>query len=187
MRAKLRYDSRAKDYVRDSTLTKAVAIGLIGGLVGTIIMDLFGVGLILAMGAPASISFAIIGDATAGFFSMLGIALAGGTPLGAVVHYLIGPVFGAIFGVAVSRIDAIRVDSLKKGVGLGILYVEVMSLPLLGAAAIILKMTASMTAQWFGISFVMHLVYGIALGLIICYGLGSTTSRPLHYRAEQDD
>jgi len=187
MRAKLRYDSRTRHDLRNTTFTRGIVVGLIGGLIGTIIMDLFGVGLILTMGAPASISFAIIGDATAGFFSMLGITIAGGLPLGAAVHYLIGPVFGAIFGAAASRIDTVRAGSIQKVVGLGILYVELMSLPLLGAAALILKMTASASAQWFGISFVMHLVYGIGLGLITYYGLRSSASQPLLYSGGKND
>jgi hypothetical protein len=162
-----------REHVRNANLIKGMEVGLMGGLVGTIVMDLFGAGIFLTMGGPASLSFSIIGDAAAGFFSMLGIEIAGGTLLGAVLHYLIGLAFGLIFGAAVSYIDALQLDSTKKGVGLGILFVEVMSLPLLAAAAIILKMTPSETAQWFGISFIMHLVYGLVLGLVVTYVLRS--------------
>ncbi|HEU5102342.1 MAG TPA: hypothetical protein VFU22_25140 [Roseiflexaceae bacterium] len=151
--------------------TRGMMVGCIGGLVGTIVMDLFGGVLFLLMGGPASLSFAVIGDAAAAFLAMLGITMAGGTPLGALLHYLIGLVFGALFGAAVSRIAVLRLDSLKKAIGFGILYVEVMSLPLLAAAAWVLHMTAAETAQWFGISFVMHLVYGLVLGLVAYYGL----------------
>jgi len=97
----------------------------------------------------------------------------GGVPLGAVVHYLTGLTLGVIFGAAVSRSNALRVDSTKKGVGLGILYTEVSSLPILATAPLILKMTASDTAQWFGVSFIMHLVYGAVLGVVVSYGLRS--------------
>jgi hypothetical protein len=61
--------------------------------------------------------------------------------------------------------------SLKQAVAMGILYVEIMSLPMLAAAALILRMTATETAQWFGISIVMHLIYGLVLGLVVRYGL----------------
>lgn len=63
-----------------------------------------------------------------------------------------------------------------KGVGLGILSVEIMSQPMLAAAAIILKMTASQTAQWVGMSFVMHLVYGGVLGAVVICGLRTATA-----------
>jgi hypothetical protein len=38
-------------------------VGLIGGLLATIVMDLFGAGLFLAMGGPVSLSFIVIGSA----------------------------------------------------------------------------------------------------------------------------
>jgi hypothetical protein len=62
--------------------------------------------------------------------------------LGAVFYCLISLTLSIIFVAGVSRIDALRVDSTMKGVGLGILSVEIMSQPMLAAAAIILKMTA---------------------------------------------
>ena len=155
-------------------MKEIIVVGLIGGLVGTIVMDLFGLGMFLVMGGPASISFSIIGDAAAGFFSMMGLAMTGGAPLGAVLHYMIGLALGVVFGAAVSRVNALRVDSTKKGVGLGILYVEAMSLPMLATAAIILQMTASETTQWFGLSFVMHLVYGGVLGIVVNRGVHPT-------------
>jgi hypothetical protein len=166
MRAKLHIDPPAERRVRTAR-TSGMLVGGIGGLVGTIVMDLFGAGLFLVMGGPASLSFTIIGDAAAAFFAMLGMAVAGGTPLGALLHYLIGIAFGALFGAAVSRVAVLQLDSLKKAIGLGIVYVELMSQPLLAAAAWVLHMTAAETAQWFGISFVMHLVYGLVLGLIV--------------------
>jgi hypothetical protein len=134
-------------------------------------MALFGVGIFLMMGRPASQSFSIIGDTVAGLFYAIGVNITGGVSLGIVSYCLISLALGILFVAAVSRIDAFRVDSMKKGIGLGILCVEVMSQPMLAAAAIILKMTASTTAQWFGVSFIMHLVYGTVLGAVVSYGL----------------
>jgi hypothetical protein len=170
MRAKLHYDTRAERYL-SNTRTRGVIVGCIGGLMGTIVMDLFGAGLFLLMGGPASLSFSVIGDAAAAFLAMLGITMAGGTPLGALLHYLIGLAFGALFGAAVSRIALLRLDAPKKAAALGVLYVELISQPLLAAAAWVLQMTAPETAQWFGISFVMHLVYCLVLGLVAYYRL----------------
>ena len=154
-----------------STLTRVLVVGSIGGLLGALAMALFGVGIFLMMGMPASQAFSIIGDAVAGMFYAVGIDVTGGVSLGAVAYCLISLALGILFVAGVSQIEALRVDSTKKGVGLGILCVEIMSQPMLAAAAIILKMTASMTAQWFGVSFVMHLVYGAILGAVVSYGL----------------
>jgi hypothetical protein len=157
----------------NTTLAKEMAVGLTGGLAGTIAMDLFGVGMFLLMGRPADFSFSIIGDAAAGFFSMISIEIVGGALLGVAVFYLIGLALGVILVALVSRIDILQMKSIQKGVGLGILYAEVVSLPMLATATIILKMTASASVQWFGISFVMHLIYGGVLGAIVSYRLRS--------------
>lgn len=153
-----------------ASLTRGVTVGLIGGLLGTIVMDLFGAGLFLAMEGPASLSFTIIGDAAAGFFAILGITLAGGLPLGALLHYLIGLGFGGLFGGAIVQLSRLQMPSLWKGIGLSVLYIEIISQPLLAAAALILQMTAAEAVQWFGVSFVMHLVYGLVLGVVVIYG-----------------
>jgi hypothetical protein len=155
------------------TFTRDIIVGLAGGLAGTIAMHVFGVGIFLVMGQPTSISFSIIGDAAASFFSKLGVKLAGGAPLGMVVFYLLGLALGVTFVALVLRINAFRLDSIRKGVGLGILYVEALSLPLLATATFVLNMTPSATALWFGVSVVMHLVYGAVMGAVVSYGLRS--------------
>ena len=169
MRARLHVNTHAERPVRVVTI-RGIVVGCIGGLVATTVMDLFGGVLFVVIGGPASLSFSIIGDAAAAFCAMLGMTVAGGMPLGALLHYLIGLVFGALFGAVVSRVAVLRLTSPMKAIGLGILYVELISQPLLAAAAWVLHMTAAETVQWFGISFVMHLVYGLVLGLVAYYG-----------------
>jgi len=80
-------------------------------------------------------------------------------------------VVGAILGAAVAEVDALRVDTLKKSLVLAVLYVEILGQPILATTPILLKMTATETLQWFGVSFVMHLVYGVVLGLVVSCGL----------------
>jgi hypothetical protein len=132
-------DSRVERQLNSGTFSSGIIVGLAGGLAGTIAMHVFGVGIFLAMGKPASISFSIIGDAAASFFSRLGVELTGGAPLGMVVFYLLGLALGVAFVALVLRIDAFRLDSIKKGAGLGMLYVEVLSLPLLATATFVLR------------------------------------------------
>jgi len=153
------------------TFIRGMVAGMVGGLAGTILMYLFGAGIFALLGWPASTSFSIIGDSAAAFFSTLGIALAGGDPLGMRLYYLIGLTLGTMMGIAVVSLEPLHLASLKKRVGLSILYVEVMSLPLLAAGTVALKMSAADAALWFGISFVMHLVYGLVLGVVTSYGV----------------
>ena len=175
MRKELQHDLRVEGQMSNVALTRGLVLGLIGGLAATIVIDVITVGVLPLMGLPADGGFVVIGDTAAGFFSLLGIDVAGGVPLGAVFHFLIGLALGVIFGAAVTHVDALRLNSMKKGLGLGILYTEVISLPILVTPPIILKWTAFAAAQWFGFSFVMHAIWGIVLGVVVSYGLRSAT------------
>ncbi len=166
-------DSRARRLEPDVTPARGTGWGVIGGFAGTFVMDLFLTGALSAVGLPALTCFSIVGDTAASFFAIIGVEMVGGIPLGVAAHYLIGPAIGALFGAVVTKVDALRVDSLKKSVILAVLYVEILSQPLLATTPILLKMTASETFLWYGGSFLMHLVAGAVLGLAIYYGLRS--------------
>lgn len=175
MREILRLDNRDTGVLRQS-LSKGIIAGTIGGLAGTIVMDLFGLAVLLIAGGPDTISFSLIGDAAATFFSRIGIEIPGGNPLGVLLHYLIGALLGLTFGAGI-HLFGIRSLDRKKGLALGIIYVEAMSIPMLTMAALVLQMTPSQTASYFATSFVMHLVFGSVLGLGMSYELRSTRVR----------
>jgi hypothetical protein len=99
--------------------------------------------------------------------------------LGAVLHYLIGAALGVLFGAAVTRIEALRLTSIKKAVGLGILYTEFISLPILVLPPIVLQWAAPEAVRWFGFSFMMHGIWGTVLGAILAYGLRSERRRSI--------
>ncbi len=154
-----------------ATLARGMEWGLIGGLAGTMVMDLVLMGGLTAAGLPPLSCFSIVGDTVARFFSMLGIEMAGGVATGAAAHYLIGPVVGAIFGILLAQVDGFRLNTLKKSIFLAVVYVEILSQPILATTPILLKMTAPQTLQWFGLSFVMHLILAVVLGAVVGYGL----------------
>jgi hypothetical protein len=151
--------------------SRGIVAGMIGGLAATVAMDLFGAGIFTLLGWPANTSFSIIGDSAAAFFAILGIALTGGDQLGLQIYYLIGITLGAVFGTTILRLELVHRYSLKKKVGYSILFVEGVSLPLLAAGVWALKMSATSAVQWFSISFVMHLVFGLILGIVTSYGV----------------
>jgi hypothetical protein len=151
-----------------------------GGTAGTLVMDFVLMGALSAVGLPALTCFSIVGDTVEHFFSNLGIHIAGGVPMGIAAHYLVGPLFGIIFGAALVKADALHVDTLKKGIVLAVLYVEIMSQPILAMTPILLKMTAKDTLLWFGASFVMHFMYGVVLGAIVSYGLHLTNHQAIN-------
>lgn len=56
---------------------------------------------------------------------------------------------------------------------MGILYTEVISLPILVTPSRLLNWNFAATVQRFAFSFVMHAVWGAVLGAITAFGLGS--------------
>ena len=161
--------SKLEEEMRNPTLNKAIIWGLIGGFVGTIIMDLIIAGLFLAVGMPVDLVYSFIGDVAQSFFLRIGINAPGGVPLGAFFHFFLGLTLGGLFGLLVTQVPALRLASLKKGILLGILYIEIASQPILVTAPLLIKMTASDILQWYGLSTVMHLIYGIVLGGVLSF------------------
>jgi hypothetical protein len=179
METTLQGNSPARGYISHATLAKGMGWGLIGGLAGTLVMDLILMGALSAVGLHALSCFSTVGDTGARFFSILGIDMAGGVPLGVATHYSVGPVVGAIFGAVVARVHALRVGTLKKCVVLAVLYVQVLSQPMLALTPILLKTTRADTLQWYGGAFVAHLICGVVLGLVVGYGLHFETAAGL--------
>ena len=153
--------------MRDHTFTNAIIWGLIGGFVGTIIMDLIMAGLFLILDMPVDLIYSFIGDVVQSFFLRIGINAPGGVPLGALFHFFLGLTLGGLFGMLVTQVQGLRLESLKKGILLGILYIEIASQPILVTAPLLIKMTASDILQWYGLSTVMHLIYGVVLGGVL--------------------
>jgi len=153
--------------MRNDTLTKAIVWGIIGGFVGTIIMDLIIAGLFLLVGMPVDLMYSFIGDVAQSFFLRIGLDVAGGVLLGALLHFFLGLALGGLFGALVTQIRALRLESLKKGVWLGIVYIEIAHQPILVTAPLLIKMTASDIVQWYGLATVVHLIYGMILGGVL--------------------
>ena len=91
--------------------------------------------------------------------------------LGVAGHYLIGPVLGTIFGSAVTRVGVHRLDTPMKVVVLAIVYVDIVSQPILALTPILLTMTVPETLQWFAESFVVHLLWAVVMGTVMNYPL----------------
>jgi len=163
--------SLAEGHALRVPLAKGVAWGLIAGLTGTMVMDFLLMGALLAVRYPPLLCFSIVGDTVARFFSILGLGLTAGIPTGIAAHYLIGPLVGAVFGAVVTQALTLRVDTFKKCVIFAVIYVEIVSQPILATTPILLKMTAPEVLQWYVGSFVMHLILAVVLGTVLSYGL----------------
>ena len=174
MERTLQNNPRTTGRIAPISFSRGLGWGLIGGLAGTMIMDLILIGALPAAGLPALTCFSIVGNTVARFFSMQNTEIAYAIQLGVIMHYLVGPLFGAIFGMLVARVEALRVNTLKKSILLAIVYVEILSQPMLATTPILLKMTVPVTLQWYCGSFIMHLLMAVVLGSIVGYGLRLT-------------
>ena len=158
-------------HAKRAPLAKGIAWGFLGGLAGTMVMDILLMGTLLVLRQPALMCFSIVGNTVSRFLAMFGTQIAGGVPTGVVTHYVVGPLFGMLFGATVMKFPALRDGSLKKVTIAAFVYVEILSQPILATTPILLKMGSPATLQWFGGSFVMHLILSIVLGVIVGYGL----------------
>jgi hypothetical protein len=163
--------SFSEGHAKRAPLARGIAWGFLGGLAGTLVMDILLMGALLAIGLPALLCFSIVGDTVSNFLALFGAQIAGGIPTGALAHYLIGPLVGILFGAAAAVIPALREGSLKKITIAAFVYVELLSLPLLALTPILLTVKAPPASLWFGGSFVMHLILSMVLGVIVGCGL----------------
>ena len=163
--------SLAEGHGKRAPLARGIAWGLLGGLDGTLVMDILLMGALLALGQPAWMCFSIVGDTVARFLALFGTHITGGVPTGVAAHYVIGPLVGIIFGAAVTLIPDLHQATLKKCVIAAVIYVEILSQPILATTPILLKMTVPATLQWYVGSFVMHLMLAVILGTVVGHGL----------------
>ena len=154
-----------------TTWTKGVRVGLAGGLAATAVVDAIMMSVLHRTGQPAKNGFVLIGDTAAGFFDSVGIDAAGGVPVGLFFHFLIGIALGGLFGGIVSRVLTLQTTSKRKMVGLGVIYTELISIPILVLPPIILKMNKPDAVGWFRFTIPLHAVFGLVLGLVTSHGL----------------
>ena len=173
METTLLRNSRFQKYNMQVTLARHIKWGLIGGIAGTLIMELVLMGALTAVGMPPLTCLSFIGDTVAHLWAHFGIHLAGGVLMCLAAQYLIGSLFGVIFVTMLSKVNALHINSLKKGILLAVVYAEIISQPLLAMTTILLNMTAKDTLLWYSASILMHFLYGVVLGVIICYGFRS--------------
>ena len=130
-------------------------------MAGTLAMDLVMVGEFSMMGLPAGTQLAVIGSISGG-----------GVALGVVLHVAMGALLGLVFSVAVLMVDVLRIHSVGRGVGLGVLA-GVVTIPF-GCVPFAIVAGISIL-EMVGFSTVPHLVWGILLGIVAGYGLRSRT------------
>jgi len=140
------------------SLSRGIGVGVIGSLVGTIMMDFVIV-----------LQYSMMGQPALTYLDLIGSVFGGGIPLGVLIHVFVGTVLGVLFSVPVLTIDALRIDSVRKGLVLGIL-VGIASISACIPFAILIREKIATVLIFMTIP---HLVWGIVLGVVAGYGLRS--------------
>jgi hypothetical protein len=143
--------------VLTKSFLRGIGFGIIGGLGGTVLMDVVMVLTFLIADQPA--------DA---FFSVVGEKLGYGALVGILVHNLVGLTGGIVFSLLVSNVKALSVDSRRKGIMLGI-AAGALTIPL-GCIPLAIWLNQPML-DVIAFSLLPHLVWGTVLGWTVGYGL----------------
>ncbi len=165
----LQRNYRAQDDDQAAILRENVKLGLIGGLAGSLVMELVLIVALTLAGKPPLTCLFFVGDTVAHLVAKFGLNLPGGVPMCLAAQYLIGAIFGVIFCTGLSKLRTWRINSLKKGIFGAVIYSEILSQPILAMTTILLKMSAKDTLLWYSASFGMHFCFGVALGAIVSF------------------
>jgi len=142
------------------TFSRSIGYGIIGSILGTIAMDFIMFGIFSMMGEPPET-----------FYIVFGNFVGGGIRIGMVIHFLTGASIGLVFGLAVSQVNVLRIETARKGVGLGILA-GIVTIPLACIPAAPVLGVPVITIVSIGT--IPHLVWGTILGGVAGYKLQST-------------
>ncbi len=147
--------------LRAILLSKEIKFGVLGSIVGTLVMDLVMI-----------VEFSMLGLPLNTYLALIGSVVGRGVPIGAIIHIVFGTVLGIVCGAAVLKVDALHIDSFRKGVGLGVL-VGIATIPFCIVFAIITNVPI---ADMLTFSIPGHLTWGVVLGVIAGYGLRPATA-----------
>jgi hypothetical protein len=149
--------------VLNRSFLRGVGLGVIGGLGGTVLMDVVMVLTFLIAGQPADT-----------FFTMVGEKLGYGALVGVMVHNFVGLTGGFVFSLLVLNIRALSIESRRKGLVLGIVA-GALTIPL-GCIPLALWLNQAIL-DVIAFSILPHLVWGTFLGWVVGYGLISYRNR----------
>ncbi len=166
---KLLDNSMAYRPIHSVTPLSGMGWGALAGLAGTVAMDIALLASLPALGLPADTCYLTIGSTVRQFFALLGISLSGDVALGVAAYHIIGPLLGAGYGLLTSQVRALQQTTLKKNVLQAVLYAEVLSQLILSMTPILLKMPAQETLLWYAGSFMVHMLWGIVMGVVTFY------------------
>ncbi len=152
------------------SLSSPLLWGMIGGLTGTLVMDLVLMSAVWLAGLEPTSCFSMVGVTVRRVLGMPGGEGLTGVAAGVATHYTVGPALGLLFGAIMRSSSAVRGASLKQTLVSAVLYVELISQPMLVTVPIFLQLPLAGTLSWYAGSTVMHAICAVVLAMLVWYG-----------------
>jgi len=140
--------------------------GIIAGTISTIVIDIVAFIMLSVMGFSLASFFALIGRC---FLTLIGTSAADPIWQGLILHYSIAIVTGLVVGLLTQRFHTLEFSSYRKGILLSIIIAQVEGNSLFYLMSVIMKIPQSEMVTMYELCFILHLIWGVCLGLIISY------------------
>jgi hypothetical protein len=150
--------------------------GIIAGTISTILIDSVAKVILATMGISLWSFFALIGRC---FLTLIGANASDPVWQGITLHFSIAILTGLIIGLITKRFDKLQLSSYRKGILLSITIAEVEGNSLFYLMSIIMNIRQSEMGFMYGLCFILHLIWGVCLGSILCVGQRCKASVPI--------
>ncbi len=161
---------KAPERRRENVRSSLLAWALLGGIAGTLAMDLSLMAVLWLAGRDPFKCFTMVGSTIRLFIGLP--AGEGMTPVlaGIATHYSVGPALALLFLPVLRRLNASPVLSLRRQLVTAVVYTEIISQPMLALVPIYMALAPLVTVLWYAGAAVMHAIYAVVLGLVLWFG-----------------
>jgi hypothetical protein len=152
--------------MNEENVVRGSVYGIIAGTISTIVIDIVAFVILAAMGVSLLSFFALIGRC---FLTLIGTDAADPVWQGIVLHYTIAILTGLVVGLLTQKFHKLEFSSYRKGILLSVILAEVEGNSLFYLMSVIMKIPQSEMVIMYGLCFILHLIWGVCLGIIISY------------------
>ena len=152
--------------MNEENIARGSIYGIIAGTISTIVIDIVALIILAVMGVSLSSFFALIGRC---LLTLMGADGADPVWQGIMLHYSIAILTGLVLGLLTQRFHKLEFSSYRKGILLSVIIAEVEGNSLFYLMSVIMKIPQSEMVTMYELCFILHLIWGVCLGLIISY------------------
>ena len=152
--------------MNEGNIFRGSVYGIIAGTISTIVIDIVALISLSAMGLSLASFFALIGRC---LLTLIGATAVDPVWQGLTLHYSIAILTGLVVSLLTQRFPKLQFSSYRKGIQLSVIIAEVEGNSLFYLMSVIMKIPQSEMVTMYELCFILHLIWGVCLGLIISY------------------